>query len=114
MSDEGQPIPPISEAEQLEWFTRHMVLIPERIRGLAFQRFRDNASVYEDRIFRKLLTPEGEAALLRDMDEEEADWWVYWLVSRVGYELAESHYVSDVTPSSELRALRQTRKPEGW
>lgn len=105
---------PIPGNLQIAWFLKYAHLIPPRVRELATQRFRDNVYTYGDRVFRKLLTPEGEAMLLRDMDEEEADWWVYWLVSRVGWELAESYYEADITPSRATEMMRNQRRPEGW
>ena len=100
--------------EQRAWFLNHMDLLPARMRGLCLDRFEVGNAEYGDGIFRKLLTPEGEAALLRDMDEEEADWWVYWLVSRMGFELAERHYPADVKPSDAVYTMRRTKRPEGW
>jgi hypothetical protein len=103
---------PIAGNLQMAWFLKHEHHIPPRIRPLCRERFRENIPVHGDGIFRKLLSPEGEAYLLRDMDEEEADWWVYWLVSRFGFELAES--LLGHIPSRVVAELRRHPLPGSW
>ena len=89
---------------QLEWFRRHAKAIPADVRALAYARFAAHAD--SDRVFRWLLNMEGEAYLIEMAREEEADWWVYWLVARAGWELVMRYYKLDVEVTRAMGSLK--------